>query len=105
MEAIDKPTNLPVKRSTTYEDLLEEIIWQITKYDIEVTQLDDPGCIRLEVTANKADHGRIIGKQGSTIGALHKLFTVIAKGKPVKIDLREDVEGRDQQAPESNREV
>ncbi len=92
MEVAETPTFLPSSvRPLAYEDLLEEIVRQIAPRAF-VIQMEDPDCLRFEITAPKDDHGRIIGKQGSIIGALHKVFTAIARGKPVKIDLREDVD-------------
>lgn len=89
----DTPTTLPSFRKT-FEDLLTDIVVAVVEDPqcITVVELESNGGLHFEVTAAKKDHGRIIGKQGSTIGALHKLFTTIARGRHVKIDIKDPEE-------------
>jgi predicted RNA-binding protein YlqC (UPF0109 family) len=91
VEIANTPTSLPRFRKT-YEDLLTDILVALVEapQDLNVVELEDNGCLHFEVVADKEDHGRIIGKHGSTIGALHKLFTSIARGRFVKIDIKDN---------------
>jgi predicted RNA-binding protein YlqC (UPF0109 family) len=85
-------TELPYQKTATYEELLEDILLQIVEYpdDLVVSEKEDPDYLRLIIKANKFDYGKIIGKQGSTIGAIHKLFVSITCGHQVKIDVKDD---------------
>jgi len=92
MEIADNPTRLPIKKAATYEDLLESILLQIVDVteELDVVEVEDEEYLRFQITAHKTDHGKIIGKQGTTIGALHKLFSTITRGRPpVKIDIKD----------------
>lgn len=92
MEISDQPNPLPNWRKN-YEDLLTDIVVALVAHpnDVEVFQVKDNGCLHFEITANKEDRGQVIGRKGSTIGALHRILTAIARGYSVKIDLKEDV--------------
>lgn len=85
-------TDLPYQKIISYEELLEDILLQIVEHtdDVHVAEdIDDEDYLRFTIKANKADHGKIIGKNGGTVGALHKVFAAMTKGKHVKLDIKE----------------
>ena len=87
-----EPTKLPYQKISNYEELLEEIILQIVDYpgDVIVDEVEgEDGILTFLVHVNDLDRGKIIGKAGTTIGALHKLFAVISRSF-IKIRLDDD---------------
>lgn len=83
------PTKLPYQRFHYYEELLEEIILQIVDNpsSVVVDEMEgENGVLTFNVKIHEDDKGKVIGKQGTTIGALHKLFAVISR-QFVKINL------------------
>lgn len=90
LEITDNVTLLPAYQRKSYEDLLTDILIALVShpYDVEVLQMKNEECLHFEVYAKQEDHGQIIGKKGTTIGALCKVFTAISRGRPIKIDLK-----------------
>lgn len=77
-------TKLPHQKIHHYEELIEEIMLQIVDYpdDVQVDEVEPEGKdvgLAFVIKVNKLDRGKVIGKQGTTIGALHKLFAVISR--------------------------
>lgn len=87
--ACEDPTRLPYQKTKTYEELIEDILLQIVEHqeDLSVEQVGNAEDLRFTIKANKEDRGSIIGRRGSTIGALHKLLSTMNRGKLVHIDL------------------
>jgi hypothetical protein len=85
-------TDLPYQKVTAYEELLEDVLVQVVDHpeDLEVREVEDPDCLRFTIIANKSDHGKIIGKGGATVGALHKMFVAMTRGRHVKLDIKEE---------------
>lgn len=76
------PKKLPFQKETCFEDMLEDIVLQIVDYpdDVYVREVVGEGDIMtFLVSVNANDRGKVIGKQGTTIGALHKLFAVMSR--------------------------
>lgn len=86
-----EPTKLPYQEKKDYVDLLEEIILQIVDHHgcVQVDEVEAEGedvSIAFIIKVDKSDRGKVIGRQGTTIGSLHKLFAVISR-KFVKINI------------------
>ncbi|MBP7859535.1 KH domain-containing protein [Patescibacteria group bacterium] len=77
-----------------YKEILEYILKFIVESpkEIEITENVTGTLIDLNVKANKADYGTIIGKGGQMIQNIRKILTVKAVKDGVKINIRIDDE-------------
>lgn len=80
------------------KDLILYISKEIVENPEEISveeSTDETGLLTYLISVNPDDMGRIIGKEGKTIGAIRSLVRVAARkqGKRVRVDLKEP-EGR-----------
>ena len=69
------------------EYAVTELVDDPTKVNVKSTEKDDQ--IHIEISCDKPDIGKVIGKKGKTIGAIRSLATGVARrtGKHVKLDV------------------
>lgn len=69
------------------KEVLEFILKNITTLpdDIKIEEKDEDGGTNYLITANPADVGRIIGKEGKVIKAIRTIMRVIAIQKGVRV--------------------
>lgn len=74
-----------------YKDLVEYVVKNLVDYPdaVEVTEVEEPSVILLEVSVNPDDMGRLIGKRGRVINAIRTLTKVQAEraGKRISVEL------------------
>jgi len=94
-------TQLPYQKKMHYDEFLEEIVMQIVDHphDVEVDEEQtDDGVLSFVIKVNKQDKGKLIGKQGTTIGSLHKLFVAISR-QYVKMNISDNDTDQDTDQP------
>ena len=84
--------NLPCQERKTYTDMIEDIVTQIVDKpdDVDVIEIEDANWLHVKIWVNDEDKGKLIGKKGSIIGAIHTLMVAISRGEKVAVDVAKE---------------
>lgn len=82
--------NLPYQEDKSYTDLVENIVLQLVD-DSEAVEVyekkDDKNWLKICVKVANGEKGKVIGKDGSIIGSIHKILIAISRGQKIAIDI------------------
>jgi predicted RNA-binding protein YlqC (UPF0109 family) len=82
--------NLPYQEVNTYTDWVENTVLQLVDdaNAVDVSEEEDGNnWLKIVIKVARDDKGKMIGKNGSIIGSIHKILIAMSRGKKIAIDI------------------